>query len=62
MDGGAWWAAVHGVAESQTRLKQLGSSNQLSQAVFAFPVTVQPQDGHRALYNAPRQSKKEPSL
>ena len=20
MDGGAWWAAVHGVAESQTRL------------------------------------------
>ena len=23
MDGGAWWAAVHGVAQSQTRLKQL---------------------------------------
>ena len=21
MDGGAWWAAVHGVAKSQTRLK-----------------------------------------
>ena len=21
MDGGAWWAAVHGVAEGQTRLK-----------------------------------------
>ena len=21
MDGGAWWAAVHGVARSQTRLK-----------------------------------------
>ena len=21
MDGGAWWAAVHGVAQSQTRLK-----------------------------------------
>ena len=21
MDGGAWWAAVHGVAESQTRLR-----------------------------------------
>ena len=20
MDGGAWWAAVHGVAESQTRM------------------------------------------
>ena len=22
-DGGAWWAAVYGVAQSQTRLKQL---------------------------------------
>ena len=25
MDGGAWWATVHGVAESQTRLKQLST-------------------------------------
>ena len=23
MDGGAWWAAVHGVARSRTRLKRL---------------------------------------
>ena len=23
MDGGAWWAAVHGVAESQTQLSVL---------------------------------------
>ena len=23
VDRGAWWAAVHGVAQSQTRLKQL---------------------------------------
>ena len=27
MDGGAWWAAVHGVAQSRTRLKQLSSSS-----------------------------------
>ena len=27
MDGGAWLAAVHGVAKSQTRLKQLSSSS-----------------------------------
>ena len=27
MDGGAWWAAVHGVAKSRTRLKWLSSSN-----------------------------------
>ena len=30
-DGGAWWAAVSGVAQSQTRLKRLSSS---SRAVF----------------------------
>ena len=29
MDGGAWWAAVSGVAQSQTRLKQLSSSNMI---------------------------------
>ena len=26
-DGGAWWAAIYGVAQSWTRLKQLSSSN-----------------------------------
>ena len=26
-DGGPWWAAVYGVAQSRTRLKQLSSSN-----------------------------------
>ena len=25
-DGGAWWAAIYGVTQSQTRLKQLSSS------------------------------------
>ena len=29
-DGGAWWAAVYGVAQSQTRLKQLSSSSRAS--------------------------------
>ena len=27
MDGGAWWAAVSGVAQSRTRLQQLSSSS-----------------------------------
>ena len=31
-DGGAWWAAVYGVAQSQTWLKQLSSSYALSTA------------------------------
>ena len=26
-DGGAWWAAVYGIAQSQTRLKRLSSSS-----------------------------------
>ena len=26
-NGGAWWAAVYGVAQSQTRLKRLSSSS-----------------------------------
>ena len=26
-DGGAWWAAVYGVAQSRTKLKQLSSSS-----------------------------------
>ena len=26
-DGGAWWAAVYGVAQCRTRLKRLSSSN-----------------------------------
>ena len=26
-DGGAWWAAVYGVQQSQTRLKRLSSSS-----------------------------------
>ena len=28
MDGGGWWATVHGVAKSQTRLKRLSTSSQ----------------------------------
>ena len=28
-DGGAWWATVHGVAQSRTRLKRLSSSSSI---------------------------------
>ena len=30
MDGGAWWAAVYGVAQSRTQLKRLSSSSSSS--------------------------------
>jgi len=33
-DGGAWWAAVYGVAQSRTRLKLLSSSSRNYANVF----------------------------
>ena len=30
MDKGAWWATVHGVTESQTRLKRLSTQTHIS--------------------------------
>ena len=35
MDRGAWWAAICGVAQSQTRLKRLGSSSSSSRSDLA---------------------------
>ena len=32
-DGGAWWAAVYGVAQSRTRLKRLSSSSSIRAAI-----------------------------
>ena len=37
-DGGAWWAAVCGVAQSQTRLKRLSSSSRVHCALLLSPV------------------------
>ena len=36
-DGGAWWAAVHGVAQSRTRLKRLSSSSKTILYSIFFP-------------------------
>ena len=33
-DGGTWWAAVYGVAQSWTRLKQLNSNSNSSRELF----------------------------
>ena len=35
-DGGAWWAAVYGVAQSRTRLKRLSSKQQQQQRLSSF--------------------------
>ena len=36
-DGGAWWAAVYGVAQSQTRLKRLSSSSSRMSTATCLP-------------------------
>ena len=38
-DGGAWWAAVYGVAQSRTRLKWLSSSSSSSVCHLPFSIT-----------------------
>ena len=38
-DGRAWWAAVYGVAQCQTRLKQLSSSNPISLMIQLLTAT-----------------------
>ena len=40
-DGGAWWAAISGVAQSRTQLKQLSSSNKRGN--FESNIENQPQ-------------------
>ena len=35
-DGGAWWAAVYGVAQSRTRLKRLSSSSSTVSHLLKF--------------------------
>ena len=35
-DGGAWWAAVYGVTQSQTQLKQLSSSSSRNRNIYIY--------------------------
>ena len=44
VDGGAWWAAVHRVAQSPSRLKRLSSSSSSLYLVLSG-------DGRRELYS-----------
>ena len=43
MGGGAWWAAVYGVTESQTRLKRLSSSSSRSPCQTLLPFSMDQQ-------------------
>ena len=37
-DGGAWWAAVYGVAQSRTRLKRISSSSSSKDKINNYKV------------------------
>ena len=39
-DGGAWWAAIYGVAQSRTQLKQLSSSSSSSILLNIMPLNL----------------------
>ena len=39
-DGAAWWAAIYGVAQSQTRLKRLSSSSKWISNVFSYLILI----------------------
>ena len=41
-DGGAWWAAIYGVAQSQTRLKRLSSSSRAMLSLFSYASWLSP--------------------
>ena len=46
MDRGAWWATVHRVAKSDTRLKRLGTHTSLCSGLplrFSFPAVLRKQ-------------------
>ena len=40
MDRGTWWATVHGVSQSQTRLKRLGSKQQQVSRIIPLPTAA----------------------
>ena len=47
-DGGAWWAAVFGVAQSRTRLKRLSSSSQYT--LYTIQSAIQHSDSVIYIY------------
>ena len=44
MDGGAWWASIYGVTQSQTRLKRLSSSKYKSVNYFIIRNKIREQN------------------
>ena len=61
-DGGAWWAAVYGVAQSQTRLKRLSSGSSSKPALIIAAILIIVNDCFwlaRLKKNFPQQKKSQ---
>ena len=56
-DRGAWWAAVYGVSQSQTRLKQLSSSSSSSNGLYNECLFFTVQGTRKAKIMAPTYSE-----
>ena len=52
-DGEAWWAAIYGVAQSRTRLKQLSSSSSSSSVQFSHSVMSDSLQPHESQHTRP---------
>ena len=68
MDGGAWWAAVHGIAKSQTRLSDFTfpfhfhALELLGYSLSSAPASLEPQSpGLAWTGNGPFSLKLEPA-
>ena len=49
-DGGAWWAAVYGVAQSRTQLKRLSSSSSSMQLMMGEIKEVEGRSKREGIY------------
>ena len=61
-DGGAWWAAIYGVAQSQTRLKQLSSSGSNRPGILLLLLTITFEDSNSLATKKENHQKVETQL
>ena len=61
-DGGAWWVAVYGVAQSRTRLKRLSSSSSKLIHRYVLYVVLGPGTGRGRGGGSPEMKRSGPCL
>ena len=61
-DGGAWWGAVHGVAQSRTRLNRLSSRSSSSSSWKALAGGSKGRESYSSLHLKPHANSSYPSI